>query len=95
MSQNKPEGVQCGYCPKIIYKHNESGNKIWISKGKPICAVCRIMKHTKIANKIKKDFPKFEDAMKKKGELIQKAENERVLNVATLKHSKLLNKISI
>ena len=35
---------RCGFCPRIITFKYEAGGKPFIKRGKPICAVCRVMK---------------------------------------------------
>lgn len=36
-------GVRCGFCPFIIWKHNEARGRLFVKNGRPICARCRIM----------------------------------------------------
>lgn len=54
-NQPKPVAVQCGYCPELIWKHKEANGRLFLLKGKPICARCRILKGSKMAKKILSD----------------------------------------
>lgn len=47
--EEKPEAVQCGTCPRLIWKTKEVGGRIFVHNDLPICVFCRIMKSSKLA----------------------------------------------
>lgn len=50
--KGKPLPVPCEFCPNVIWAHNEVGGKVHRHEGQPICAQCRIMKSTKVLDRI-------------------------------------------
>jgi hypothetical protein len=82
-STHKPVGVQCGFCPEIIFKHKEAGGRLFLHKGeKPICARCRILKGSKYAGRIRKDRKKYEQDLAEQKKIEENKEVERVAKIA-------------
>lgn len=67
------EGYPCGYCPRTIILANESGGHLFMANGKPVCAVCRIMKKSKFANQIRRDKKVY---LKERAEEDQRFQNK-------------------
>ena len=38
--------TNCSFCPAVIDTKNEPNGFLYTSRGKPICAVCRVLKKT-------------------------------------------------
>ena len=51
-------GKRCSFCPNIIHLHNEVNGVLHVASGKPICAVCRVMRKSKFKKKMKSDAEK-------------------------------------
>lgn len=79
--KRKPKGTQCGFCPALIFKHNEAGGEIHYRDGKPICARDRVMLGASAAA-IKADKPKFEREMSEREKKEIEAERLRLEEVA-------------
>ena len=73
-------GVHCYYCPQIIYKDREAKGRLWLVKGKPACAKCRIL-NGRFGSIIKRDKKNYEEDL-------QKRENFKVQKVALASQDK-------
>lgn len=83
--KRKDKGTPCGYCPTVIYRHNEVNGRIQMSQeGKPACARCRIMKlgNSKMAKRISKDKGKFEKDVEARNQLYQDNANKQAIEIA-------------
>ena len=47
--------VRCGYCPRVIFKEDETDGTFKKKNGKIMCPVCRATKLSKFSKDIKKD----------------------------------------
>lgn len=82
-SQNRPVGVQCGFCPEIIFKHKEAGGRLFMHRGTtPICARCRILKGSRFAKVIMKDRKLYEKDKDLKEKMAEDNEIIRVAGIA-------------
>jgi hypothetical protein len=77
----KSQPVRCGYCPALIFKQLEVGNRLHIINGFPACVRCRIMR-SKQGLEISRDKDQFETDVKEKETRAQEAENQDVRVVA-------------
>lgn len=77
----KSQPIRCGYCPALIFKQLEVGNKLHMLGDYPACVRCRIMKG-KHGLTISKDKDQFETDVKEKETRAQEAENQEVRVVA-------------
>ncbi len=79
----QPVGVQCGFCPAVIFQHMEAGGRLFMHRGKtPICARCRILKGSKFAKQIRRDKKLYEKDLKVKETLADNKERMRVAEIA-------------
>ena len=78
----RPKAVQCGYCPKMIYKHQEAGGRLWMMNGKPACARCRIMAHRSMAARIREDEPAYRADVAERNKREQAEANKQVEHIA-------------
>lgn len=79
---DKPKGYQCGFCPTVIFLHNEVRGMLHTASGVPICAKCRILRQSKMSKKILADKKNF---LKDQAELehrVQVRANETVMELA-------------
>lgn len=79
----RPVGVQCGFCPKVIFKQNEAGGRLFIAEkeGLPICARCRVLRG-RMARVIRRDVDKYEKDKDRREKAIQQAANEKAAEIA-------------
>jgi len=61
--------AKCGYCPRIIFKENETDGTFKRKDGKLICPVCRATKLSKFSGEIKKDEKKYKKDKVKQEEI--------------------------
>ena len=80
--QKQAVGVQCGYCPEIIFRHKEAGGRLFLYKGRPICARCRILKGSKFSKQIRADKPKYQRDVDEKAKIATDKDAIRVAKVA-------------
>lgn len=74
--------ARCGYCPRVIFRSDETDGEFKQEDGKIICPVCRVTKLSKFKNEIKKD-KKYYDAEKAKQEEASRAKAKQdVVDVA-------------
>lgn len=78
----QPVGVRCGYCTYIIFKQNEAGGRLFIHKGKPICARDRILMGSRMAGRIRSDKRKYETDKKAQKAAAEEKEVLRVAEIA-------------
>ena len=69
----KEKGTPCSFCPRLIFKKNESRGIIHLIDGKPVCAVCRI-KRGGSWSQIEADKPNYEKD-------VEEMENKRVRKI--------------
>lgn len=81
---HKPVGVQCGFCPTIIFRHNEAKGRLFMLQGKPICAKCRILKFSKFSKQIRRDKKIFKKDMEFKERMVQDLANQKVEQLAKI-----------
>lgn len=81
-AQKKPVGVQCSFCPEIIWKHKEAGGRLFLYKNRPICARCRILKGSKYNKLILGDKKRFEKDVELRNKIEQDKADEQVRRVA-------------
>lgn len=80
LEQSHP--VRCGYCPSLIFKENETGNRLHFVDGSPACIKCRILKTSKVAKVILKDKPKYEADLKEKETHAQSKADQEIRVIA-------------
>lgn len=74
--------ARCGYCPRVIFRSDETDGEFKQEDGKVICPVCRVTKLSKFKKEIKED-KKYYDAEKAKQEEISKAKSKQeVVDIA-------------
>ena len=79
--QKKPIGYRCGFCPEIIFQHKESGNKVRLSNGKPICPRCRILRG-RFGKQIMSDKKAYLKDIDLKEKMAQEKANQNAIKVA-------------
>lgn len=83
LSIPKPVGVKCGYCPAVIFKHNEMNGRLYVTEKEqlPICARCRVLKG-KWGKNILRDKSRYEKDVARRGEVLQQLANEKAKKIA-------------
>lgn len=86
--EKKKIPVPCEYCGNPIWQHNEVKGRLWLVKGKPACAVCRVTKFSKMGKAIKSDRKNYFKDKKVRAELAQETANEMAIDVALASQNK-------
>lgn len=82
VKKEKPVAVACGYCPELIWKHKEANGRLFLYNNKPICARCRILKGSKMKNRILGDKKLYLKDQEVREKIEQEKANEQVRQVA-------------
>lgn len=71
--------MRCGYCPRVIFRADETDGEFKEMDKKPICPVCRVLRTSKFRDEIKADKVKYDAIKIKKAK--EDAEKARALAV--------------
>ena len=78
----RPIGVQCGYCPKLIFKNQEAGGRLFLMNGRPACARCRIMKDHRMASRIRDNILAYKKDFDARTKREQESEDRKIREIA-------------
>jgi hypothetical protein len=88
LPKKKEIPVICEYCGNVIWQHNEAKGRLWLVKGKPACAVCRVKKFGVFSKAIKSDKKNYVKDLKAKEIHAQQYANEQAIEVALASQTK-------
>lgn len=74
--------MRCGYCPRVIFRSDETDGEFKEADGKMICPICRIAKLSKMKEDILKDKGEYEKIQQAKEEKETKESRAEVVDIA-------------
>ena len=77
----QPIGVQCHFCPTIIFAQNEARGRLFLLGNDPICARCRILRG-RTGNAIRHDKPRYDKDVIAREERIQAEADAKMRKLA-------------
>jgi len=78
----KRKAIQCGYCPRPIFKEHEPTGRLKIVNGMPMCPTCRVIKLDKNGKRILGDKKLYKQDVAAAEKLAEKHEQERVEEIS-------------
>lgn len=78
------KGIQCGYCPRVIFKEHEPHGKLKLVDGRPMCPVCRVTKLDKAGRFITSggERRRYDRDVIERDKLAEQLEKQRVEDIA-------------
>lgn len=73
--------VQCGFCPNWITPETEVNGRLYLVKGVPMCAVCRVTKG-KLAKVINRDYANASHENARFRDQLKRDERNRIEDIA-------------
>lgn len=74
--------MRCGYCPRVIFKSDETDGEFKQKDGKAICPVCRVTKLSKFKKEIEADKPKYDKMKKEEAKAEAEKATAEVIDIA-------------
>ena len=74
--------MRCGYCPRVIFRSDETDGEFKELDKKVICPVCRVLRTSKFKDEIKKDKDKYTEIKAEEEKALNKKALEKAIDVA-------------